>query len=124
VRQIAAAYDRLSPADKAVAVLLTGNYGEAGALDRYGPAYHLPRVYSGQNELYHLGPPPESATVVVAVFEDDRSLLDRSFGSCTAAGTLTNGVGVNNEEEGAAVLICRKPLSSWKNLWPSFHRFS
>jgi 4-amino-4-deoxy-L-arabinose transferase-like glycosyltransferase len=123
VRQIAGAYDSLSPADKAVAVLLTGNYGEAGALDRFGRAYGLPKVYSGQNQLYHFGPPPESATVVVVVFEDGRTLLGRTFGSCTAATRLINGVGVDNEEEGATVWICRKPVASWRNLWPSFQHF-
>jgi hypothetical protein len=123
VKQVADVYDTLSPADKAAAVLLTGNYGEAGALDRYGPTYHLPKVYSGQNQLYHLGPPPESATVVVAVFEDDKPLLDRTFGSCTADSKLINGVGVENEEEGATVWICRQPLASWRNLWPSFQHF-
>jgi hypothetical protein len=123
VRQVAGVYDSLPPADKAVAVLLTGNYGEAGALDRYGPAYGLPKVYSGQNQLYHLGPPPESATVVVVVFEDGRTLLGRSFGSCTASARLINGVGVDNEEEGATVWICRQPVASWGNLWPSFQHF-
>lgn len=123
VRQVAGVYDSLSPADKAVTVLLAGNYGEAGALDRYGRAYGLPKVYSGQNQLYHLGHPPESATVVVAVFENSRTLLGRSFGSCTASARLMNGVGVDNEEEGATVWICRQPVASWRNLWPSFQHF-
>jgi len=37
------------------AVVLTANYGEAGALDRFGAG--LPGVYSGQNEFWYRGRP-------------------------------------------------------------------
>jgi len=32
--------------------VLTGNYGEAGAIDRYGSDYGLPQVYSGANTFW------------------------------------------------------------------------
>ena len=43
------------------AVILTRNYGEAGAIDRYGPALGLPRAYSGHNAYGVWGPPPQGA---------------------------------------------------------------
>ena len=45
--QVKGVYDALPEADKPNTVLLTGNYGEAGAVDRYGGRYGLPTVYSG-----------------------------------------------------------------------------
>ena len=48
--------DRLSPADRARAVIFAGNYGEAGALEWFGPAHHLPRVISGHNNYWLWGP--------------------------------------------------------------------
>ena len=36
-----------TPRSSATAVVFTGNYGEAGAIDRFGPEYGLPRAYSG-----------------------------------------------------------------------------
>jgi hypothetical protein len=43
--------------------VIAENYGEAGAIDRYGPADGLPSiVYSGQNQLYLYGPPPAATT--------------------------------------------------------------
>src|SRR5213075_1954799 len=80
VHEVAAVVDDLPPEERANAVLLTGNYGEAGALDRYGPALGLPPVYSGQNQLYELGPPPPGTVVAVTVGLADLSSL---FDSCT-----------------------------------------
>ena len=53
--------------EKPRTVILAGNYGEAGALDLYGPEYGLPRVISGANSLWARGygdPAPETAIVV------------------------------------------------------------
>src|SRR5574341_814510 len=56
VAQIAQAYDSLSPQEKSEACILTQNYGEAGAVDFYGPAYGLPKAISGHNSYYIWGP--------------------------------------------------------------------
>ncbi len=51
-------------------VILTGNYGEAGAVDRYGPDYGLPHPYSGHNAYSEWGPPPDGDAAVIAVGPD------------------------------------------------------
>ncbi len=122
VRQVADAYRSLSPADRAQAVLYAGNYGEAGALDRYGPGYGLPSVYSGHNELHRYGPPPDSATVVVEMNEGEA--LGRYFDSCVKVGELDNAVGVDNEEQGAPITICRGRKAPWATFWPALQHYS
>jgi hypothetical protein len=124
VHQVADVYAALPPDERARAVVLTGNYGEAGAVDRYGPRYGLPKVYSGQNELYHLGHPPDSATVVIMVWQGGPQFLAERFESCTDAGRLDNRVGVHNEEQDEARLyVCRGPRKPWSVLWPRFQHF-
>lgn len=122
VREVAAAVDALPAADRANAVLVTSNYGEAGALARYGPQYHLPAVYSGHNELYFLGAPPDSATVAVLV-GIRLSNVDGFFESCAQAGTLDNNVGVDNEEQDRQIHVCRSPRRPWHELWPEFQHY-
>ncbi len=105
-----------------MAVIVAGNYGEAGAVHRYGPAYRLPTVYSGQNELYRYGPPPDSATVAVMVglpWVADSGL----FSSCTRVGTLDDRVGVDNEEQGRPIDVCRYPKRPWHEIWPAFQHY-
>jgi hypothetical protein len=122
-REVAAVYAALPVPDRVKAVIVTGNYGEAGALDRYGPDHRLPLpVYSGQNELYRYGPPPEAATVAVVVGLPLPYLQDR-FGSCAVAGVLDNEVGVDNEEQGRAIAVCRDPAGGWATAWPRFQHF-
>ena len=116
VREVAEVVDGLPAADRAHAVLLTANYGEAGALDRYGPRYHLPAAYSGHNELYHYGPPPESTTVAVVVGVDPAALAT-AFATCAKMGELDNRAGVDNEEQGVAIRVCRGPRETWAALW-------
>jgi hypothetical protein len=98
-------------------VILASNYGEAGALDRFGKG-QLPAVYSGHNALYSLGPPPASANTVVVV----GGMLEKVrpyFSRCTIAQRLDNGTDVDNEEQGKPIAVCTGRLLSWNNIWPS-----
>jgi Dolichyl-phosphate-mannose-protein mannosyltransferase len=106
-------YDGLTQEQRAHAVLLTGNYGEAGALTRYGFA----NVYSGQNQLWFEGAPPDSATVAVIWTQNPRG-WQRVFTHCEQRATMDNGVGVDNEEQGSAVVVCEGPLGGWASVWP------
>jgi 4-amino-4-deoxy-L-arabinose transferase-like glycosyltransferase len=123
VREVAGVYDGLSPGDQQRAVLFTGNYGEAGALDRYGRALRLPAVYSGHNELYNYGPPPGDKTVVVLVSEAEPAQVRARFGPCEAHGRLHNSEGVDNEELGASVYVCRQLPRTWQDLWPELQHY-
>ena len=49
------------------AVIFTHNYGQAGAVERYGPEYGLPQPYSGHMSYADWGPPPDSASGRVVV---------------------------------------------------------
>lgn len=117
VRQVDAVYRALPEPDRARATVVASNYGEAGAVDRYGPALGLPRVYSAQNQLYFQGRPPASATIAVFVGGevDDAAKL---FASCTTTAHLDNGLHVDNEEQGEPVAVCRGPIGGWSAVWP------
>jgi len=99
------------------AVVLTQNYGEAGAIDRYGPALDLPSAYSGHNGYADWGPPPEREAPVVAV-GIARGDLERWFARCEVAARIDNGVGLDNEEQGAPVHLCTDRRRTWAALWP------
>ncbi|MFF4625345.1 ArnT family glycosyltransferase [Nonomuraea jabiensis] len=101
-------------------VVLTANYGEAGALDRFAP--DIP-VYSGHNELWYQGPPPETAQTVVAVGLPPEQLRLR-FARCESAGAIDHGTGVANEEQGLPVTVCSGPRTPWQTAWPDFQHAS
>ena len=123
VRQVADAYRTVPAGDQANTVIVTGNYCEAGSLDRYGDRYHLPYAYSGQNELYYRARPPDSATTVILVGYDSEAFVDAMFESCRTAGHLDNGVGIDNEEQGHPIFVCQGPRHPWRDLWPQFQHY-
>lgn len=113
---VAGVYHRLPDARRAV--ILTRNYGEAGAIDRYGPALGLPPAYSGHNAYSDWGPPPDGGAPVVAVMPRDAAIAGHLRG-CRVAARIENRAGVDNEERGAAVLVCRGPRRPWSQAWPA-----
>jgi hypothetical protein len=118
VATVRSVYDGLTPDQRAHAVLLTGNYGEAGALVRFG----LPNVYSGQNQLWYEGPPPDTATVAVVWTQSPRG-WERIFAHCEQRATIDNGVGVDNEEQGSIVAVCQGPVGGWAAVWPDLQHY-
>jgi hypothetical protein len=115
--QVRAVYDGLP--DKDNAVILAGNYGEAGALIHYG----LPNVYSGHLAFWRWGPPPDRLTgpvIVVGLGWEDG--LRRECGSLDLARRIDNGLHLDNDEQGAYVWICRQPRRAWSQVWPELYR--
>ena len=102
------------------APIIANNYGEYGALEYQG----VRDVYSGHNQLRYYGGPPDSATVVLAVGFDNPVALRQLFASCTDAGSLDSGTGVDNEEQGRVIWVCRDPVAPWPTLWPQFYHYS
>jgi hypothetical protein len=102
------------PAGERVAVL-TGNYGEAGAVDRFLPA--LAPAHSGHNAYWEWGPPPAEAGTLIVVGLDEGDLR-RWFGDVELAARIDNGVGVENDEQGEAVWLVRDQRVQWPELWP------
>ncbi len=119
VSQIAAVYRTIPPGEAPHTVIITSNYGEAGAITQYGPALGLPPPYSGHNQLYFTRRPPAATTTVVIVGGQLGNVSD-DFASCTVVARLRNRDGVQNEEVGEPVAVCRQPGQSWTTLWPKF----
>ncbi|MGI5192551.1 glycosyltransferase family 39 protein [Streptomyces sp. CA-288835] len=110
--------------ERARAVVFTQNYGEAGALDRYGPARGLPRPYSGHMSYADWGPPPDSADgPVLLVRQEDARDIKRYFTGCRQVARVDNGHGVENEEQDAAIVLCSGTTQPWSRLWPSLRHY-
>ena len=95
--------------------ILASNYGETGALARYGPALGLPTPYSAHNALYDERRVPADTDAVLLVGDQLRTATNL-FTSCTVLTPLDNGLGVENEEQGMPVALCEHPRDP-KHLW-------
>jgi hypothetical protein len=96
-------------------VILTRNYGEAGAIDRYGPELGLPPAYSGHNACGDWGPPPDDDAPVIAVGLPPEDLAE--LGGCALAARIDNDADIDNEEQGTSVRVCSGPPGGWPRAW-------
>jgi hypothetical protein len=113
VDQIASAYRQLPPGT----AILTANYGEAGAVDRYGPALGLPHACSGHNGYWYWGPPPSAATQVLAVGLTPADLTPY-FQDVRLVGRLTNSQDIKNDEYDEPLTVAAGLRAPWATTWP------
>lgn len=111
--------------DKDTAVILAGNYGEAGALEYYGPERGLPQVYSPHMSYADWGPPPDRLVGPVLVIGriERGSPASRLITGCHAVATHHNAEGVDNDEDGVTISLCDTLTRPWSAAWPQLRRF-
>ena len=115
---VAHVWSELPPAARARAVVYASNYGEAGAIARYGPSLGIPRAYSGHNAFWRFGRPPDGARPVIVIGYRNPASLRRSFRGCTLSARIDNGVDLDNEEQGAPIWTGATTAEPWSQLWP------
>ena len=119
VDQVAAVYRALPPAERAHAGIYANNYGEAGAIDLYGPRHGLPPVISAVNSYWYRGYGAHPPTTVIVLGDDAEGMSDTPA-TCTLAARFRNPRGVENEETGHPdIYVCRDLRVPWARLWPA-----
>ncbi|HUF18664.1 MAG TPA: hypothetical protein VMS12_11540, partial [Thermoanaerobaculia bacterium] len=121
---VASIYRTLPVEQQTDTAILTGNYGEAGAINLYGTQLGLPRAISGINSYWYRGwGEREPARVILLGFSRERA--ERLFHSCKVAGKVTNRYGVENEETRfhREIFVCSQPREPWDMLWPRLQSF-
>ena len=112
---VATAYRSLSPDEQARAIIVTRNYGEAGALRYLGRRFGLPPAVSQHNSFYFWGPGRETADVAIIVGMDPESLRD-SWTSIEVAGRLQSPYAMPYEQRWP-VLVCRGLKLPLQDAW-------
>lgn len=120
--EVASVYAALPPGQRAHATVLAANYGEAGALDLYGPANGLPPAICPHLSYFFWKPVHvDDRTVVVVGYS--RSYVERYFASVEQAGTVRMPDGVQNEEAGKPILVARQPRVPLDQVWPQLREY-
>ena len=115
---VASVYQQLPAAEQAGCAILAGNYGEAGAIDYYGPKLGLPKALSGHNSYFYWGPRDYSGACVI-VFGERSDEFKSFFVESRLVATTSNPHGMPNEQR-VPIYLCRKPRESLAALWPNF----
>jgi len=104
VEAVARVYHSLPPEEQQRAAIYGTNYGQAAAVDFFGPKYGLPKAISGHQNYFLWGPRHYTGDIVILLGEEEREAR-KHFDSVTVAATLNNPYAYRYENR--PILLCR-----------------
>jgi hypothetical protein len=117
VGSVAHVYHHLRPEDEKRAAIFCQNYGEAGAIDFFGPKLGLPPAISGHQNYFFWGPRDWTGEVVLVLDtndEDEREV----FASVEDLGQIVSSPWAMPFERRMHIFLCRDLKGSVQEFWP------
>lgn len=123
VDEVARVWGTLTPEERAKAGIFAQNYGQAGALNHYGPAHGLPPPVSAHLTHWYWGPHGVTGEVLV-VLDDHRERLEELFEDVRLAGRVSHPYAMPYEQ--FDVWVCRRMRNgeTLATLWPHLKNWS
>jgi hypothetical protein len=120
VQQVAAIYNSLPPDERAETGIWAGNYGEAGAINLFGPQYGLPTAYSRHQNHWYWGPPPQVYKNLIVIEWG----LDDVQDSCTSYQEFDRYNRFAMGEENSPIYLCRGVKFDIQKIWWHSHHWN
>ena len=118
---VARVYFSLPPEERLKAAIVGNDYGQAGAIDLYGPRLGLPRSIGGHLSYWLWGPRGYTGEVTI-VLGDNREALDRLFRRVEAAAEVGHKYAMVSQH--FTVFVCREPKGwTFQEIWPRLKKW-
>jgi hypothetical protein len=115
VRAVAQVYHTLTPAEQADTAIFSNSWGDAAAIDFFGPRYGLPRAICKNDSYWAWGPRGYTGKIVIVLHSDGTG--DRQhFSSVVAAGRVQHPY--SRRDEWYDIFLCRGLNQDLIQLWP------
>jgi hypothetical protein len=116
--EVSSVYMSLPPEERRNTVIVSTNYGEAGALEVYSKEYPLPLVFATHNSFHSWGPPSDSVKTYIAVFVD-RKDIEKRFESVIEA-KVHRCEYCSHQQQRIPIYVARGPKFSIEKEWKNF----
>jgi Dolichyl-phosphate-mannose-protein mannosyltransferase len=116
-RSVARVYFALPSGLRARTAIYADTYGDAGALDYFGPRYGLPPAISSQNNYYLWGTRGYDGSTLVAIGATRIDVLRQYFRSVRLVSSSTEPLKWVVEGP-APIYLCRNPIAPLSEIWP------
>jgi hypothetical protein len=118
---VARVYDSLPSGERGKAAIFTKNYGEAGAIDFFGPPLGLPNAISGHQNYWLWGPRDYTGEVMIALQFSREELLKMGCASVEDGPIVENPYSM--AEEHFRIEVCRGLNPPLPSQWPALKRW-
>src|SRR5262249_30868931 len=122
VAQVARVYQSLPEADRAKTAILADNYGEAGAIDFFGPQFGLPKAISPHQNYFFWGPRDYTAEIVILVGPAHIEDATPYFQSVEVAAEVNHPYAIPTENR--PILLARGLKTNLQELWPKLKKWN
>jgi hypothetical protein len=119
-RQVADIYNSLPSAERAETGIWAGNYGEAGAINQFGPQYGLPTAWSRHQNHWYWGPPPQVYKNLIVIQWSKEDVED----NCTSYEAFDHYKRFGMGEENAPIYLCRGAKFDIQKIWWHSHHWN
>ena len=121
VREVADIYWSLLPEERARTGIFASNYGEAGAINLFGPALGLPPAICAHQNHWLWGPPDRDYDTLIWL-QWGRDSLEEICGEVEQAGQHYHRWGM--AEENRPIYLCRDPVGTFVEWWPDLKHWN
>lgn len=118
---VARVYHTLTPEEQAKTAIFTDNYGEAAAIDFFGPKYGLPKTISGHQNYFLWGPRGYTGEIVIRVGAPLNEGVRSSYESVAIGATIENPYAFSNETR--PILLCRGRKENYQSHWDNVKKW-
>jgi hypothetical protein len=120
VEKVAQVYNSLPPEERARTAIFANGWGEAAAVDYFGPRYGLPQAISKSNSYWVWGPGRYDGSTMIILRSSGQH--DREFfESVQIVGHVKHPYA--RRDEYFDILLCRGPQASLQEIWPQLKQF-
>ena len=123
MQTLATVYDSLPNTEKRHTLIWGKHYGQAGAVNLFGPTYDLPHAFSYHGSFYSWAPEGPMPETVIALSYQVGDFFTPYFGEVILVDSIYNPYSYNEEELYQRIYICKKPKQDFTELKALFkHR--
>jgi hypothetical protein len=120
-REVARIYHSLPADERARTVIFANGYGQAGAIDFFGPRYGLPKAISNHQSYWLWGPRNYSGETAIVLGSSGRG--DREhFRSVGIVGRAEHPY--SRRDEHYDIFLCRGLIDDLRALWPAMKKWN
>ena len=121
-RSVARVYDSLLPEEQKHVAIFCQDYGQAGAIDFFGPKYGLPPALSGHQNYFYWGPGKYTGEIMI-VLDDEATDEREQFRSVEDRGPVETSRWAMPWEQRQHIYVCRDLKGGLRNLWPKVRKW-